>query len=315
MRFGIIGAGSWGVALAQAMANAGNDVLVYSRQRMVADEVNNHSYHKFPGISLSNNIKATSIFEDLANSDVLFIVTPAQTVRAILTKIANQSFTQPIVLCSKGIEQNSLLLLNELVEKMLPRSNYAVLSGPNFAREVAEGLPAITSIASKDTKLLQKLADNIHSKNFRIHSCKDVISVEVAGAAKNILAIACGIAHGLELGENARAAIITRGLNEIARLCVAKGGEEKTLMEPAGIGDISLTCNSTTSRNMEFGYKFAQGETITDLLSQKTVEGVHTTKSVYELAKKLNVSMPICTAVYKAIYDGLQLNKLVSELY
>ena len=220
MKFGVIGAGSWGVALSQALSSiSSNEILIYSRKRKIANEINTHSYYKFPDIILNLAIKATNNLADLARSEVIFIATPAQTVKDVLIKIGDLSFPQPIVLCSKGIEQDSLLLLSELVEKILPRSKYAILSGPNFAYEVAKGLPTIASLASNDENLLQKLLPNIHSNNFKIYPCKDVISIEILGAVKNVLAIACGIAHGLNLGENTRASIISRGFREIASLC------------------------------------------------------------------------------------------------
>ncbi len=319
MKTGIIGAGAWGTALAITSHSAGCEVTLWSRDPILTFEMNTtHKNTKYLGnIKLPEAIIATSTLSDIINCDVLLLVIPAQKLREICTELKKLELNKnvPLVICCKGIEQKTHKLMSEVAAEILPNP-VAILSGPNFASEVARLLPACATLACENSELGMKLVQNLGSKLFRIYYSPDVAGAQVGGAVKNVLAIACGIAIGRGLGENARAAIVTRGMAEIGRLCAAKGGKAETLMGLSGLGDIMLTCGSRSSRNMSFGYALGEGKPATDILedNEMVTEGVATAQSVTELANSLGVDMPICQAVNDIIYNKADIEVAVKEL-
>ena len=244
---GVIGAGAWGTALAQVYTVAGNDVLIAAREQDIVESINtSHDNKKYlPGICLENALHATIDPSEAAARDIVLIVTPAQHVRATLKSIAPQiKNKKPVIICAKGIELNSGKMMSTVAEEETPDAEIAVLTGPNFASEIVRGLPSASTIAAKTQSAADAICAMLNSKNLRPYACDDIVGAEIGGAVKNVIAIASGMVHGLGLGESARAALITRGLAEIARLAVAMGGRRETLMGLCGMGDMMLACSS-----------------------------------------------------------------------
>ncbi len=316
MEIAVIGSGAWGSSLALIANRAGNKVTIFSNNQYICEEINHYHTNQnyLPNINLPEDIKATSNIKDIVNNDLLMLVTPAQTIRKICENLAIAGLPKDkiILICSKGIERNSLKLMSEIVEEILPKTQVAILSGPNFALPIAENKPAITSIAAKDIELAKYLSERLSNINFRIYPNDDIIGTQIVGAAKNVLAIALGMCIGKNLGENANAAIFSRGINEIANLIKAKNGNVETLLSPAGIGDLYLTCGSNTSRNTSFGIEFASKNHIDT--EKKLIEGFYTAESIVFLAKSLNVEMPIANSVYAIIHQNLPLDKAIESL-
>lgn len=318
-RVSVIGAGAWGTALATAAARAGSKVMLWAREPEVVESVNKKRENILflKGHKLPRNLKATSDLKLAVKQQVVFLVPPAQFMRATCKQLKEAGIkpTIPVVLCSKGVEQKTLKLMTEVVAEELPNP-IAVLSGPTFASEVADGLPASVTIASEDRALGEKIARYVESDSFKVFYSKDLIGAEIGGALKNVIAIACGLAEGSGLGKNAKAALMTRGIKEMKRLCVAKGGRPKTLMELCGVGDLILTCSSQESRNMSLGYELGKGKDLEEIMSKrKTVaEGVASSDSVVALAKSLDVEVPICVAVHKIVHGKADIKKTIETL-
>ncbi|MCA0451558.1 MAG: NAD(P)-dependent glycerol-3-phosphate dehydrogenase [Proteobacteria bacterium] len=311
----IIGAGAWGTAIAQTLSRAGLDATLWAHEAATVDAINatreNPVFLK--GVTLEKNIRATSDLGDaVSRADLLVWVTPAQHLRATLSKAApHLPAGVPLILATKGVETGTGKLMSDIAAELAPGRAIAVLSGPSFAREVALGKPTAVTIAAADGVLAAKLAAACATPTFRVYSSTDVPGTQVGGAVKNVLAVACGIVAGKELGDNARAALMTRGLAEMVRLGVAIGGQPETLMGLSGLGDLSLTCNNDQSRNMRFGIALGRGFTKDQALSDPklglvhaAVEGIDGAISVNELAKLRNVEMPICAAVYDIVHRG-----------
>lgn len=315
MKIAVIGSGSWGTSLALVARRAGNDVKIYTRSKDTCEEINRFHQNKksLPGISLDKEIIATDKLENILDNDVFLLVIPAKNIQEICIDLKSKKFANNkiIVICSKGIDQTSQKLLSEIVKEILPNNPIAVLSGPNFAHEVAENLYAITSIASDNNTCLNLLTQHLSSRNFRIYPNQDIIGTQVIAAAKNVLAIATGIVIGKNLGENAKSAVISRGIFEISKLLKAMGADPFTLFSPAGIGDINLTCNSTTSRNTSYGINLANNNTSSQ---NHLVEGLYSAKSIAMLAEKLKIDMPIFQAVYQITHCGKKLDEVVDQL-
>ncbi len=316
----ILGAGAWGTALAMACVGAGCEVVLWSHNPDVAKSINKSRVNKkyLPGIKLPKEIKAVSALDDILSCDIFILAIPSQKLRENFENLAKLKISKdiPFILCCKGIEIGSLKLMSEISKEFFPKNTIAVLSGPNFAAEIARGLPACATIACENKKVGMELCEILGSQFFRLYYGEDIIGAQVGGAVKNVIAIACGIAIGKGFGENTRAAIVTRGIAEISRLCVAKGGKAETLMGLTGIGDIMLTCGSLASRNMSLGFELGKGASLKMLLAnrQSVVEGVYTAESVVELAAKLHVDMPISHAVYAILHKGANIDKTVKEL-
>jgi glycerol-3-phosphate dehydrogenase (NAD(P)+) len=303
---GVIGAGAWGTAIAQVLASDGRPVLLWAREPEVVEAINSDRENPMflPGVTLAGGIEATSDLAALANAATLFSVVPAQHTAEVLARLG--SAPCDLVLCSKGIEQSSGRLMNEVAASVCPDAAIAVMSGPTFAHEVARGLPTAVTLACADgTEQWSRLSGIIARPRFRPYYSEDVAGAEVGGAVKNVLAIACGVAEGLELGQNARAALIARGYAEMMRFGRALGAKPETLAGLCGLGDLVLTCSSTSSRNFSLGLALGKGESLAAGAARRTVaEGAHTAPVLVELAARHGVAMPIVSAVYRLINGG-----------
>ncbi len=311
MKISVIGAGSWGTALANLLANKGLNVHLWVREPELCEEIIEKKENTWflPGIKLNENLlPSTDIASVVKETRYILLAVPSQFLRGILKFMKPHLTSNPIVVCaSKGIEISSLKPLSSVVKDELKDLNpiYAILSGPSFAKEVSLGLPAAVTIGCVDSNVAKKLQKIFSTSNFRVYTNKDYIGVELGGAIKNVIAIAAGICDGLGLGTNARSALITRGLAEMSRLGKTLGAQEKTFMGLSGLGDLVLTCTGDLSRNRQVGLKIAKGEKLNDILQgTKTVaEGVTTTKALYILAKKKNIEIPITEQVYLVLYE------------
>lgn len=307
-RVGVIGAGAWGTALAQVATFGGNKVILHAREPEVAESIRTIRENSLylAGVKLSSAITPTNDFADLKDCDVILAVPPAQHMRGTLTAFAPYAKDGlPVVLCSKGVERGSDALMTEVLEAVLPRACPAVLAGPNFAKEVAQGLPSAVTIACADKNVGARIAATIAGPSFRPYQSTDLIGAEAGGAIKNVIAIACGISEGKGLGRNAHAALITRGFAEMSRLAMAMGAQFETMSGLCGMGDLVLTCSSPQSRNMSVGLALGQGQTLVEFLKDKVsvAEGVESAPAVVDLGHKLNVDLPLCNAV-AAVLSG-----------
>ena len=299
MKLGIIGGGAWGTALAQVASAGGRETLLWALEAEVVDSINRARQNELflPGIQLNQTIHATKDLVDLNACDAWLVVTPAQHMRAVLEQASERD--QPMVLCSKGIEEKSGELLHQVAKQACPNAPVAVLSGPTFAHEVARGLPTAVTLAAEDLQLAERLRERIAQPTFRVYVSDDVAGAEIGGAVKNVLAIACGVVEGKGLGQNARAALIGRGFAEMTRFGLAFGAKRETLAGLSGLGDLVLTCSSTSSRNYSLGKGIGEGQSATELLSdRKTIaEGAFTAPVLARLAREKGVDMPIVDAV------------------
>lgn len=326
-RIGVIGGGAWGTALAQVACANGRDVVLYAREAEVVEAVNaEHRNPPFlPDIGLDPRLRATGELAEAATADLLLLAAPAQHMRAVTTALAaHAAETTPLVICAKGIEQETYCLMSEVLAQTLPAAPLAVLSGPTFAVEVARGLPTAVTIATDDAALGERIAAAIGRPTFRPYLSDDVIGTQIGGAVKNVIAIACGIVEGKALGDNARAALMTRGLAEMLRFGKAKGARPDTLMGLSGLGDLTLTCNSDQSRNMSLGIQLGEGRRLGDILAERrsVAEGMFTAAAINDHARQLDLEMPISTAVdgvvnhfasIDAAIDGLLARPFKSE--
>jgi len=320
-KISVIGAGAWGTALAQVLGSAGHDITIYARSTMQVADINNlkENTKYLKNIKLNSNIKATNKIEiAVENADIILMVVPTQFTRNALTKIKPHIKQDTFIInCSKGIEISSGEILSQVTKEIIPNNPYAVLSGPTFALEVASGLPTAVTLATLEKKeSAENIANILSSNSFRPYLSDDVIGTEIVGAVKNVIAIACGIIAGKQLGENAKASVITRGMAEIKRLGLKLEAKTETFLGLSGIGDLSLTCNSALSRNYSLGFKLGQGYSLENIIKNKhTVsEGVSTAKAVIKLIEGLNIEMPICTAIYNVLYNNGDIDSIIKEL-
>jgi glycerol-3-phosphate dehydrogenase (NAD(P)+) len=319
-RLAIIGGGAWGTALAVTAARAGTDPVLWARDPTIVAALNERRENPvyLPGIRLDPAIAATAdLAAAAADADGILLAVPAQFLREALTNLLSHMRTgTPLLLCAKGIETESLKTMSELAAEIAPDACLAVLSGPSFAAEVARGLPTAVAIASGNVALAESFAAALGTARFRPYVSTDPIGVEIGGAVKNVLAIACGIVEGMALGDNARAALITRGLAELARLGLAKGGKAETFRGLSGLGDLVLTCSATQSRNHALGVALGQGSSLAEALAARrsVVEGVATAAAVRGLATMLAVEMPICAAVDAVLHRGMASGDMVEQL-
>lgn len=315
MRAGVIGAGAWGTALAQLLASDGQQVTLWALEADVVDAINasHQNLLYLANIPLSPSIRATGSMSDLSACEMLLVVSPAQHLRAV---VAQAPAGVPLVLCSKGIEAGSSLLMSEVAAQAQPDSPIAVLSGPTFAHEVAKGLPTAVTLACEDKALGQRLAARIARPSFRPYLSDDVIGAEIGGAVKNVLAIACGVAEGAGLGLNARAALISRGFAEMTRFGLARGARAETLGGLSGLGDLVLTCSSTNSRNFSLGKGLGEGAHAAELLSNRrtVAEGAHTAPVLRDAARAAGVEMPVVEAVCALLADAAPLADVIDAL-
>lgn len=323
MRITVIGAGSFGTALAKITAENSHDVLLWSHSNDTAEAIRttgeNTIYLK--GIALPKNIRVTTDFrEAIAHAELLISATPTQVIREVYSHEGRANeINVPIVVASKGIEKKTHLLVCDIFRQVFgddKKANLFFLSGPSFAREMALKMPTAITIAGYATERLPEIQRVFHNEYFRAYATPDVIGVELGGALKNVMAIATGIADGLKLGSNTRAALITRGLAEIARLGEKLGAKPITFMGLAGMGDLVLTCTGDLSRNRTVGLKLGQGMSLAEIQSEMRMvaEGVPTTESAFELSQSLGVEMPITAAVYRILYEGKPAPQAIKEL-
>lgn len=319
MNIAILGAGAWGTALAISLS-ARHRVTLWARDATQAEAMRiNHCNQRYlPEISLPLEITITANMNSAcADAEFILLAVPIAALRATLLQVVQTSVPTPTVWVCKGFEADSAKLPHQIAAEILPQSfQRGVLSGPSFAQEVAIGLPTAMILASADGQFAKQAAQNLHHSHLRIYSSTDVMGVEIGGAVKNVLAIAAGIADGMGLGYNARAALITRGLVEMSRLGLKMGGRAETLGGLAGTGDLILTCTGDLSRNRRVGILLAQQQTLPDILRQlgHVAEGVYAVREVHQLAQRLSVDMPICEAVYRVLYEQIAATSAVNDL-
>jgi glycerol-3-phosphate dehydrogenase (NAD(P)+) len=314
-RIAVIGGGAWGTALAQVAAKAGRDVLLWAMEGDVIDAIN--GAHENPvflsGIALDPAIRATGDLDTIGDCDAWLVVTPAQHMRSVLERAPRCDV--PRVLCSKGIEEQSGELLHRVAGEACPGAPVAVLSGPTFAHEVARGLPTAVTLAAEDRAIGEQLRDLLAQPTFRIYLSDDVAGAEIGGAVKNVLAIACGVVEGRGLGQNARAALIARGFAEMTRFGIAMGARPETLAGLSGLGDLVLTCSSTSSRNYSLGKGIGEGRSADELMADRrtVAEGAFTAPVLARIAKARGIDMPIVDAVDRLL-KGAAIDSVVEAL-
>lgn len=314
MKIGYLGAGAWGFALATVLASKGHEIVSWTIFPELADKLNNTLEHPMlPGSKGKGNMKFTTKLEEaLQDADFIIESVTSAGIRPVFSQVKELLTPKcPIVITSKGIEQDTGLILSDVVMEIFGedvRSQLGAVSGPSYASEVVKGLPTSVVGSAYDPDTMKQTCDLFTTETFRVYPNADMKGIAYGGALKNIIAIACGIADGLALGYSARAALMTRGLHEIRKLAVARGCKSETLYGLSGLGDLCVTCSAMTSRNFKFGYLLAQGRTSEEAQEQigMVVEGAYTCVSAMQLSKQLNVSMPITEVVHKVLYEGLQ---------
>lgn len=314
----IIGSGSWGVALAIHLANNGNNVKLWSFDESEANLINNEKKCKFlPNITIPDNIKCFLNFEDvIPESDIILHVTPSKFTRNIFNQYKKYITNQPIIVCSKGLEQSTLSILTDVIKEELPTAKVGVLSGPSHAEEVSIEIPTVLVSASDDEYVRNYVQDLFMNKNMRVYTSDDMIGVEYGAALKNIIAFCAGIAVEINLGDNTFAALLTRGLTEIARLGVKVGAKKDTFYGLTGLGDLIVTCNSEHSRNRKAGRLIGRGLSLEEVKKEvgMVIESIDNIEAAYELKNKYNVEMPIVDEVYNVLYNNVDPKEAVYRL-
>jgi glycerol-3-phosphate dehydrogenase (NAD(P)+) len=317
-RIGVLGGGAWGTALAIAAIATGCSTCLWAREEEVVESIARDHENKLflPGIRLPDALSATSDLGEAANADVILLAAPTQVLSGLTRMLAPLLASgTPLVICAKGIEKDSGRLVHEMVRGILPQASCAILSGPSFAREVALGLPTAVTIAARD-EVAARLQASLGSPSFRPYASNDVTGVALGGAAKNVYAIACGVVEGMGLGENARAALLTRGFAELARLGEIMGARRETLMGLSGLGDLVLTATSKSSRNFSFGVALGQGKSLAELEApgHPLAEGVATAPALVKRAKALDIELPIAEAMADLLSGELKLSEALMRL-
>ena len=314
----VIGSGSWGVALSIHLAKLGNKIKLWSFAEDERDLINGEHKCKFlPNVDLPDGIECSNSYEEvIKDSDFIVHVTPSKFTRNIVKEYKQYVTNQPIVICSKGFEQSTLMTLDEVIKEEIPNAKIAVLSGPSHAEEVSIAIPTVLVVASEYDSILKIVQDTFMSDKMRIYTSRDVKGVELGGALKNIIAFCAGVAAGMGLGDNTFAALITRGLSELARLGVALGGQKDKFYGLSGLGDLIVTCLSDHSRNRRAGKLIGQGKTIEETRQEvgMTIESLDNIVVAHELGKIHNIEMPIVEAVYGILYNGLKPEEAVNAL-
>ena len=318
MNIAIIGSGSWGVALAVHLVSLGHNIKIWSFMEEERDLINNERKCKFlPGLNLSENIQCSTNFEEvIKDSKFILHVTPSKFTRNIFKQYKQYVGNRPIIICSKGFEKETLETLDEVILEEMPEAKVGVLSGPSHAEEVSIAIPTALVIASKHQNILKTIQDAFMSEKMRIYTSNDVKGVELGGALKNIIAFCAGVAAGIGLGDNSFAALITRGLKEIARLGIELGGKEETFYGLSGLGDLIVTCLSEHSRNRKAGMLIGQGKCLEETKKEvgMVIESIDNIEVAYELGKLHNIEMPIVETVYKVLYENLNPQEAVKNL-
>jgi len=316
---GILGAGAWGTTIAKLLSDKNSNVLLWAKETQVKKGVEKTRINKIylDKIKLNKSLKITNHLEDLSELDILFIVVPTQYIQATLKplkKIIKKNCI--LVNCAKGIDIKSTSLISEVINKILPSNKLAIMSGPNFALEIALGKPTASLIATQKLSDAKFIANLISSKTFRPYLSNDIIGAQICGAMKNIYAIGCGIIVGKNFGENAVASVISRSFAEIKSVGKKLGAQPETLSGLSGLGDLFLTCSSKKSRNFSLGFDLAKGKKLENVLrGKKTIaEGAYTVKAIKKLGVKLKLSLPLNDAIYKILYQDKDINKTIGEL-
>ncbi|MCB9741972.1 MAG: NAD(P)-dependent glycerol-3-phosphate dehydrogenase [Alphaproteobacteria bacterium] len=323
MRCAVVGAGSFGTALGMQLGRCGHEVRVWDRRadRAAAHEAARENSRYLPGFPFPDTMHVTAdLAEAVAGATLVVAVVPSQSMREVMAE-AGPHMDPNAIVCSaaKGVEEGTLATMDEVLQEALPpqlRDRVCAISGPSFAKEVAQDMPTAVVVAGRDEIATHRVAGAFHGSAFRVYHSTDLVGVEVGGAIKNVMAIACGVADGMGMGLNARAAIITRGLAEITRLAMAKGAQPMTLAGLAGMGDLVLTCTGDLSRNRRVGLALGQGRTLDEILEElgQVAEGVRTTRSARELGGRLGVELPITEQVYKIIYEQKPAQEALADL-
>lgn len=323
MRIAVLGAGSWGTALAIQLCLSGDDVWLWDHdaQRAARMQEARENARYVPGVELPDNLRISGdLAAVLGGAEVVVEVVPSQVVRDVMAQALPHLPREAVVCCaSKGIERSTLMTMEEVLIDVLPEEMHGrlcFLAGPSFAKEVARGLPAAVVVAARDEATAKTMADALHGGAMRVYHTDDIVGAELGGALKNIIAIACGVADGVGLGLNARAALITRGLAEITRLAVARGGNPLTLAGLAGMGDLVLTATGDLSRNRRVGLGLGRGQTLDDILAElgEVAEGVITTDTARQLGEREGVEMPITTQMYAMLYEQKPVHVALADL-
>jgi glycerol-3-phosphate dehydrogenase (NAD(P)+) len=320
MKIAVIGAGAWGTALAAHFAARNKDVTLWAREPEVVESLNKiHENSLFlPNVHLSEKLKITNdIAEAIDGAEVVLLVPPAQFLRGTCKSIKPiLDKNAAVVLCCKGIEQGSLKLMTEVAEEELENDIY-VLSGPSFAREVALGQPTVVNLAGELIKETRELAENLTTKTLIVKPMSDRVGTEIAGAIKNVVAITCGIAQGLGMGENAKAVLLTIGYQEMTKLCLHKGGDKESLTKPCGLGDLVLTATSTSSRNFALGLSIGKGANAQEVMKDRrsVAEGVASASALYDLCERDNLKLPLVTGTHKVLQGNLDAHIMLRSLW
>jgi len=319
-RTAIVGAGGWGTALAILWAKRGNDVILWGNDpdRAAKLRASRENADYLPGVKLPDSVRVTSDMAECAGADLIVFVTPSMALRAVGARLREAlSNSKPILLSgTKGIEHGSGLRMSEILSAIFPDSTIAVLSGPNLAAEIARDLPTAAVLGCRNPECAEELQSYLGSERFRIYSSDETIGIELGGALKNVFAIAAGVSDGFGLGDNSKAALVTRALAELLRLGTAMGGNARTFYGLSGAGDLIATCFSQHSRNRRLGERIGRGETLAQIAAgtHMVAEGVPTAKSAYECARKLNIETPIIDQIYSILHQGKRPDQALQEL-
>lgn len=322
-RIGVVGAGSWGTALANLLAEKGYPIKLWVFEKEIKEQIEATKENKvfLPGFTLSDNLTASNDLDEVViEKDLVLVVVPSHVLRETTLKMAGSVSRETIIVsASKGIENKTHLTMSGVLEQTLPDmpvNQIAVLSGPSFAKEVAKQFPTVVTVASKDSEIAALVQQTFAAPYFRVYTSEDMIGVQLGGSVKNVIAIAAGVIDGLGLGLNTRAALITRGMTEMRRLGLKLGANPRTFTGLAGYGDLILTCTGDLSRNHTVGKLIGQGKKLDEILSEMRMvaEGVKTAKSVYNLSRKLEVDMPITHETYRILYEGVSPKEAVYRL-
>ena len=319
MKISVLGAGSWGTALGQVLSENGHDVLLWHLEQDFVDNINKSYAHPFlPDVSLRKTLRFTATLDDIYDyGEILVSAVPSQVVRNALSSFPN-NWSKPVVSVSKGIENKTGMRMSEVILDTLniDVEDIIVLSGPSHAEEVSRKYPTTVVAACADIIHARKIQKIFSNQYFRVYSGNDVVGVEIGGSAKNVIALAAGICHGLGYGDNTMAALVTRGLEEIIRLGIAFGAQRSTFSGLSGMGDLVVTAFSKHSRNRQVGNRIGKGENLTDILSsmEMVAEGVETARSIHDLTKKNNIEMPICGQIYRVLFKDVSPREAILEL-
>lgn len=323
---GVVGTGSWGTAIAHHLASSGLEVTFWGRRPELVEEIRQSRYNEafLPGAKLPDSLQMTSHLEDMADADAVVVVVPSHGFRKVMAQLfaclPHDAGPRIIVSATKGIETESLARMSEVTEQEAAKAGrearFAVLAGPSFARELADGAPTVAVMASRHEDLAEELQHTFSHRHLRLYSTTDVVGVEIGGTTKNVIAIAAGVVSGLKLGHNTQAALLTRGLHEITRLGTACGGQPRTFAGLAGMGDLVLTCTSELSRNFQMGMALAAGHSEKEVSSATPMvaEGVRNSLAVARLAERLEVEMPITEQMVEILYRGKSPKQAVADL-